>query len=117
MTDLESLDKEALNETIPMWERLAQTGGTKREYFEYKGIRGEDIPICGCYLCEISKGCFRCPLWREYPITNGYGGCHRTYYSEWEYAQTTEARKKYAGLFVQQLKDLRCKIISRGGKS
>ena len=92
--------KKALELTIELWEWLAETGGVKREWSGWKEY-GDDIRG-DCFLCEYTKGdCSLCPLTQ-------FGGdsCCDTYYSDWESDMTKTGRKKYAKLFLKQLKEV-----------
>jgi hypothetical protein len=107
--------KKAIELCIELWEWLAETGGFKEgwpKWNEYGEIS------CYCWFCEYDKQrmkvnglldvdspeyCLKCPL----------GGkaseCYRVGYRIWESAINPLARKKYAKLFLKQIKTLRSK--------
>ncbi|KKL07016.1 hypothetical protein LCGC14_2590210 [marine sediment metagenome] len=88
--------------TLELWEWLAETG--KRKY-EWPGWKKYGHMYHTCPLCEYGKThseicCGNCPLWEQ------YGGCFYTYYEKWAAARTTEDNKKFALLFLEQLREV-----------
>lgn len=87
----------ALDITIELWEWMAETGSDyKGDWpgWEKYGTMGND-----CALCEYTEG--NCP---DCPINSCYVDF---FYGEWDDALTKADRKKYAGLFLEQLKEIR----------
>ncbi len=92
--------KEAIEKSIVLWKWLAETGKMK-DCYDWEGER----PLVGCYLCEYDVSvqkvdgipCSHCPL---------HHGCDKGPYDKWETAQTPKTRKKYAALFLEELKAL-----------
>ena len=71
MTELEAVEK-----TIEMWLKLAETGWVKWEYFKKVGVSEYDTPLNGCYLCEYVKSgtCLDCPYWKVFKKRQGARG-------------------------------------------
>ncbi len=98
--------KQAVDLSIELWTDLAETGKYKHEWAEW-GKYG-DID-CDCFLCEYDekrggkRDCLFCPYSKK------FGYCYEvdTPYSKWDKAKTKATRKKYAGEFLAQLKELR----------
>ena len=102
--------KKAKEFCIRMWTRFARTGETKADYKYTK----EELKYClsdrpnnDCWFCEYDtqhkKVCRSCPLG---------GGPNRCldedmYYEQWEDAKSPRTRKKYAKLFLEQIKSLK----------
>lgn len=106
--------KKAIGITIELWEWLAKTGGQKTDWGgwgEY-GKMAADCPLCeynlrrggyspgGEYVCE--EGCPFCPLqgklWQR---------CYSLNFGKWCGAYDVPRRKKYATLFLEQLRGLK----------
>ncbi len=96
--------KRAIELSIELWEWLAETGKAK---WEWEGWKRYGETEADCFLCEYNdrkkpqiKGdsCHYCPYHKCY--TEG------DYFELWEYAKTPEGRKKYAKLFLEQLRTL-----------
>ena len=98
--------KKAIELSIELWEWLAETGAMMKLYWPKWKEYG--YANCDCFLCEYgfrkkhSDTCLNCPLKR----CLGYS-CYGTAYGEWEDARTEKDRKKYAKLFLEQLKALK----------
>jgi len=103
--------KQSICRSIELWTDLAETGIDKGEWDGWEKY-GNDI-WGDCFLCEYatyragaSKGaCKHCPYYQK------FGYCQEdekpTYYDKWESAKTKRTRKKYAKLFLEQLKQLK----------
>lgn len=98
----------AIRITLELWEWLAETGRRKGGW---PGWKKYGRMLCGCPLCEFYRrggdgDCElgRCPLaqQREY-------GCHQWGFSVWDIATTKTQSKKYAKLFLEQLRRLNAK--------
>ena len=111
--------KKAIELCIELWTWLAKTGKLKEDWpkwEEYSKKYGSDdiySPVCNhCWFCEYScqrsssmlLNCKFCP----YRIK--YGHCHSNkkdvlnHYGHWFEAKTPRTRKKYAKLFLEQIK-------------
>ncbi len=104
--------KKAIELCIELWTWLAKTGKEKDEWPEW-GKYGQTEFYC--WFCEYDVQrrdrnkkevmcCSCCPI--------GYGlnGCIKhTHYIDWATAKTPRSRKKYAKLFLAQIKTLRSK--------
>lgn len=93
--------KTAIELSITLWTWLAETGKFKKawpKWEKYGDIANE------CFLCEYDKSdnCDRCPLEKK------YRGCcsEECAFIKWEDSETKADRKKYATLFLAQLKEL-----------
>ena len=106
--------KKAIELSIELWEWLAETGGGKNDWVGWEWEGGEYKEVeADCFLCEYSRRrtregqerCEFCPLFEK-----SESSCFDTAYEDWEDADDnddTEARKEYAKLFLEQLKELR----------
>jgi hypothetical protein len=106
--------KKAIELCIEAWTIHAETGCTKDELPE----KHQEINN-SCWFCEYGdrqekryastntkKSCCNyCPLWKIFKPD----GCYdkNCYYLRWSRAKTSRTRKKYAGLFLAQIKELR----------
>ena len=101
--------KKALELSITLWEWLAETGKEKYDWMGWVKNGGKYEAHDGCFFCEYEKqhrdnnadGCSTCPL------ENGKEGCLDTPFGDWCLAGTKSERKRYASLFLNQLKALR----------
>ena len=96
----------AIDGSIELWEWLAETGKRKEDWPRWEEFDGVDSH---CFLCEYQEqedpcgdNCDDCPL-----TTEETDGCYDTYYLNWCQAKSTRGRKKYAALFLEQLKELK----------
>jgi len=91
--------KKAIELCIELWTWLAKTGREKEDWPRWK-IYG-DYVVNDCWFCEYSKevGCSRCPLEKKFSLT-----CGSTFYGNWTRARFPRTRKKYAKLFLEQIK-------------
>jgi len=103
--------KKAIEIAIELWTWLAETGSEGK--FEWPGWDTHGYMASHCPLCEYGRrqaakseldSCNYCPYCAV------FGECQSvdddTPYDMWFFAQTTEDRKKYAGQFLEQLKQL-----------
>lgn len=83
------------------WASLAITGtDDKRDYLRRHGFQ---YISCACFLCEyvtdgMGRDCNKCPV--EWPVTNtdmDYK-CERSFYGDWERAESPEERKRLAAI-------------------
>ena len=94
--------KKAIELCIEAWTIHAETGCIKSELpAKHREIHNS------CWFCEYSvqkNGCIcdGCPLPGDNDIR-----CNDLYFGEWKAAYTPRTRKKYAGLFLGQIKSLR----------
>lgn len=102
--------KKAIELCIELWTWLAKTGKEKGDWPKWKkyGIIHNDCWFCeyGRYRKRKNKSsdksiCVHCPL-RQQDIK----GCYAFAYGNWEEAQTSRTRKKYAKLFLEQIKTI-----------
>ena len=103
--------KKAIELCIEMWTWLAETGKHKHQWPGWKkyGDINLNCWFCGYHFQQLNrKGengtvgkCKHCPLWQKYRCL-----CGKTMYGEWTSALTSRARKKYAKLFLEQIKAL-----------
>jgi len=106
--------KKAIELCIELWTWLAKTGKSKYDWpgWETYGYFIEN----DCWFCEYGSRqekrylsnktcCEYCPLF----ATFGENGCYNPEcaYKKWDFAQTPRTRKKYAKLFLEQIK--KCK--------
>ena len=98
--------KKAIKLCIELWTWLAKTGKHKEDWL---GWRKYGYICCDCWFCEYDEQrsptdkCQKC-------IFPGKGGirCEDIKsYAKWEEAKTPRTRKKYAKLFLAQIK--KCK--------
>ena len=102
--------KKAIEISIELWTYLAETGEQKFEWLEWERY-GE--MQCDCAFCEYDKrhsnDCEHCPYYEV------FGSCESnpwereapTIFDNWNSAKTPKARKKYATLFLEQLRRLK----------
>ncbi len=106
--------KRSITLSIELWEWCAETGKYKEEWPGWEKYGGGDGY---CFLCEYSKEqrkkmkagsvCGYCPYYKKF---NGClwarPGLPLPPFGEWNNARTPKDRKKYAKLFLAQLKEL-----------
>jgi hypothetical protein len=101
--------KKAIELCIALWEWLAKTGKYKEawpEWDKYGNI------TCDCWFCEYDerqkkrhkekRACIYCPFRRKWDVH-----CSKTFFENWEDAKTPRTRKKYAKLFLAQIKEIK----------
>lgn len=100
--------KKALEIAIELWIWLAESGSAyKKKWIGWKkyGDMQDDCPLCEYDAkhnhCQHNH-CLSCPLEQTY-----MDGCYGAYFNEWDGAKTKRERKKYAALFLEQLKELK----------
>jgi len=106
--------KKAIELSIEHWTSLAETGTDDKS--EWLRDNGYGIITENCFLCEYGKeqvaigfvACAGCFYHEEFGHCNGDG----TAFNKWWLAETPKDRKKYAGLFLEQLKSLIQKPIA-----
>ena len=97
--------KKTIKLCIELWEWLAKTGQQRKE--DWPGWEKYGEAKYDCWFCEYStsKGqslsCVKCPL------GGGSFQCNELYYNDWKAAETPRTRKKYAKLFLEQIKTLK----------
>ena len=98
--------KKALDLTIELWEWLEETGGRKKEWPEllkhWSESDGRFCPLCDYTNQTKRQGCRICILYQ-----NTGHLCMATPFGDWQNATTKLDRKKYAGMFLKQLKEIR----------
>lgn len=102
--------KKAIEIAIELWTWMAETGeALKRNWpgWEKYGQMDADCPFCEYADRRPIPGedfCFSCPYYQV------FGACCEddsyTLYDKWDSAETIEDRKKYASLFLKELKQL-----------
>ena len=100
--------KKSIELCIELWTWLAETGNDKSDWPKW-GKYGL-IRVC-CWFCEYDDrqkdrycnriDCYYCPLQKT------YGDCAGTYYCQWYDAKTIRTKKKYAKLFLEQIKEIK----------
>ena len=107
--------KKSIELCIALWEWLAETGEQKEKWPEWD--KYEDIIDSLCWLCHYNNhtiagnrrrndgNCVTCPYLKKYGHCNIMG----SFFNLWEDAKTPRTRKKYAKLFLKQIKTLRSK--------
>ena len=109
---MELTKEQAIDLSIELWTWLAKTGKEKDDWLGWDKYGGRWAIWSNCFLCEYDallcgeeaeneKQCSYCPLTEE------FGDCYKTYFYNWELATTPKTRKKYALLFLEQLKQLK----------
>lgn len=102
--------KKAIKIAIELWTDLTETGeAIKRDWtgWEKYGHMTASCPFCeyGNRKDRHSGGgiCFSCPYYQVF----GYCTDGKAPYWKWDGAKTKTTRKKYASLFLEQLKQLK----------
>jgi hypothetical protein len=118
--------KKAIELCIELWTWLAKTGAKRKDdwpkWEEYEKSSDEYI-LNSCWFCEynerqknrynidIEDDCRYCPWDKIFGVNNESAyGCQEAEnspYDDWRWAKTTESRKKYAKLFLAQIKKLK----------
>ena len=100
--------KKAIALCIELWEWLAETGEEwKADWPGWK--KYGNICWSHCWFCEYSNRKLKNDTGvecRECPLSGKDFECDRLYYGEWKAAKTPHARKKYAKLFLEQIKSI-----------
>lgn len=103
--------KKSIELCIEVWTWCAETGKPKEEWPRWSEFNTEYNTICNhCWFCDYDsiqlykfrhKSCFYCPL-------KSYFKCHcsKTAYGKWAKVKTRRTRKKYAALFLAQIKEV-----------
>ena len=90
--------EQAIDLSIELWEWMAESGTEEKS--EWPKWADYGVVQDYCFLCEYcgKKGCDKpCPI----------DSCHDTYYLDWLGARDENERKKFAKLFLKQLKELK----------
>ncbi len=101
--------KKALDISIELWEWMTEDGNeNKSDWPEWKkyGEMVHDCPLCA-YVGKKGRWTHRC---KKCPLKWGRFGCQYnrvSQYNNWLRANNPTDRKKYAGLFLEQLKEKR----------
>ncbi len=96
--------KKAIGICIELWEWLAKTGKTKWDWpgWAHYGPISRKCPFCALYWDKV-KNCRGCPIsdgtFRNCVINTPYG--------DWASAQNIRTHKKYAKLFLEELRSLK----------
>lgn len=103
--------KKAIKLCIEVWSWCAETGRIKKNWPRWKDFMTKkeayDCHYCWFCLYDSKKGnsCKNCPLTEIYGHCNILtGGCEFYY---WNRATTISARKKYAKLFLGQIRSIK----------
>lgn len=101
--------KKSVKFCIELWTWCAKTGEDKEDWPRWDEFKG----ICNnCWFCEYDYNqwlkhethslseCFYCPLKER------FGHCTKAAYGKWVEAKIRRTRKKYATLFLAQIKDI-----------
>jgi len=104
--------KKAIQLCIELWTWLAKTGKLKSQW---PGWRQYDLILSNCWFCEYNWNqqqhtnertpfCRYCPYFKAYKerCDDSLNGN----YVKWENAETPHDRKKYAKLFLEQIKTI-----------
>ena len=90
--------EQAIDLSIELWEWMAKSGAEEKsewpKWAEYGKVQDD------CFLCEYcgKMGCDKpCPI----------DPCYGTHYLDWLSTDKWGERKKYAKLFLEQLKELK----------
>jgi len=101
--------KKAIELCIELWTWLAKTGQEKWEWPGWE-IYGRDIAN-DCWFCEYTarqNNGFICGFGGDnvclYYVKYGHCNSKKTFYYQWDHAKTPRTRKKYAKLFLGQIK-------------
>ena len=105
--------KKAIELCIEAWTWLTKTGKKKRDWPEWEKYEkygtfsefSDEWEVeSDCWFCEYDsqhqRGCCSCPL------DGDFNQCLDMYYGQWDSAKTPRTRKKYAGLFLKQIKSI-----------
>ena len=103
--------KKAIELCIELWTWLAKTGKRKSEWPKWDKYSGHIINEC--WFCEHNGqrygGCIYCNNHCIY--YKKYGHCNPedtlSYFGHWNEAKTPRTRKKYAKLFLAQIRSLK----------
>ncbi len=103
----ELTEKVAHRICLELWQGLAETGEKKDDWigWEKYGLLFAGCPLCEYYRPSGGDNCRTCPLSDREEAPSVYG-CWSYSFSGWFHANTKRPRKKYAKLFLEQLKEL-----------
>lgn len=93
--------EQAIDRSIELWEWLAESGELKHAW---SGWDKYGDTHADCFLCEYANGyCNKCPYFKQFGDCTDAGKP----YEKWDYVLMPFYRKKYAKLFLEQLKGLK----------
>jgi hypothetical protein len=102
---------EAIELCIDLWSWLAKTGNRKCNWPEWEKYRHI---VASCFFCEYQEQQCRKykpedeldekEVCRYCPLKKLGKDCMELHYGEWEKSPTIKDRKKYAKLFLEQIK-------------
>ena len=101
--------KKSIELSIELWTWCAETGKEKFEWPEWKKYGHHSA---SCFLCEYdirARGevsCCDCPYRIEFNMSCAVSGSN---YAQWSDCNSIHGKKKYAALFLEELKQLRSK--------
>ena len=92
---------------LELWEDLAGTGEEKEDWGGWDKYGGmfAACPLCEYYRPDGENNCHACPLSDRADKVGGFG-CWGYSFNEWFYATTKRTNKKYAKLFLEELRRL-----------
>lgn len=106
---MEKTEKEAIQKSIEYWGWLAETGKEKEDW---PGVKKYGLESPYCFLCDYSRGessqvyaCPDCSYYKKFDHCNE----DNAPFNKWFRAIKESTKKKYAGLFLEQLYSLRDK--------
>lgn len=104
--------KKSIKLCISLWTWLALTGKDKQDWPKWDEYMAIDYITNFCWFCHYTvlrnNGHIKCAIC---PYHKKYGHCNTnqpelTYYYKWCDAKTPRTRKKYAKLFLEQIRTL-----------
>ena len=97
--------REAIERSIPLWIFLSETGKMKDEW---DGWGKYGYVLNDCFLCSFGWNTDPCSKCGACPYANKFGVCYKGNrpYHKWNLTESITTRKKYASLFLEQLKQL-----------
>lgn len=96
--------KKAIELCIELWEWCAETGRVKHNWpgwKKYKNYKPEDFSHCWLCIYTEYRSCHDCPWYKR------FGHCLDGVYEYWDNTTSQSQRKKYAKLFLEQIKELK----------
>lgn len=96
--------KKAIEISIELWTFLAETGKEKSDWEGWEEYREMDYlcPLCEYATSKGMRNCRSCPYWEKFRWCYSW----RKPFWHWEDVSMTKTKKKYAKLFLEQLKQL-----------
>lgn len=107
--------KKAIGISIELWEWLAETGKLKWDWdgWDRYGRMNSHCPFCEYEVRqertrhEHLLNCPYCPYYQKFDSCTENGAP----FDKWEHAKSPQARRKYAQLFLEQLRQLKEAIV------